>query len=160
MMKENENILRIFYQGLLEAFAITILITTLVGSSALSTISSSEGLFRLDEGLAFEGIIQLFIWSCVISSLVTVLTSDIWFSKILLLWRVAVLMLLGVVVSIAFAIVFRWFPLDSWEAWSTFLIFFVVGFGTGLTALIIKTKIEDNRYNKLLSNYKSKQRED
>jgi MFS family permease len=155
-LDENKNVIKIFIEHLSTTFIATIMVITLTGMWTVDATGVYDGLFRLSEGLAFEGIVQIFIWSCIISALVTALTSDIWFSKIMLLWRVVALMFLAVAVSVGFAIVFRWFPLDAWEAWVTFLVFFIVGFGGGLVAMVAKTKIEDRRYNKLLSEYKSK----
>ena len=66
------------------------------------------------------------------------------------------MLFLGIAVTVAFAIIFRWLPSDAWEAWMGFVSFFAVSFGIGLAAMIVKTKIEDSRYNKLLSDYKSK----
>jgi len=156
-MDEKKSASKIFIGHLSTTFIASVLAITFTGMWLVDTTREHGGLFRLSEGLAFEGILQIFVWSCIISGLVTALTSDIWFSKIMLLWRVVALMILAVAVSVGFAIMFRWLPLDaSWEAWATFLVFFIAGFGGGLVAMIAKTKIEDRRFNKLLSEYKAK----
>jgi len=158
MVDEEKNIAKLFSQHLTTTFVPAILSITLAGMLLVDEVAEHEGLFQLNGGLTFEGIIQIFIWSCIISGLITVLTSDIWFGKIMLLWRVAVLMILAVAVSVGFATWFHWFPLGAWEAWATFLAFFIAGFGGGLITMIAKTKIEDRRFNKLLSEYKSNRR--
>jgi len=158
-MDEKKSIVSIFSQNWMTTFVPAILAMTFAGLFFVDSTQEHEGLFRLSEGLAFEGIIQIFIWSCIISVLITVLTSDIWFSKIMLLWRAVVLMFLVIVVTIGFVIAFRWFPLNYWEAWAAFLGLFALGFGGGLVAMVAKTKIKDRRYNKLLSEYKSKRGE-
>ena len=158
-MAEKKSVYKIFYQNLASCFASSIMGITLAGMAFTNSETMNDGLLRLGEGLPFEGILQFFLWSCILSGLTVVLAEDIWFSKVMLLWRLAVLILLAVAVSALFAIVFRWFPLDSWETWATFLGFFTVCFGGGLTVAVVKTRIEDRRYNKLLSEYKSNQRE-
>ena len=158
-MGENKSAFKLFYLNLSSTFISSVMAIVLAGMLFVDSETVQGGLFRLDEGLAFEGIIQIFLWSCVISGLTVVLASDIWFSKIMLLWRAAVLMFLAVAVSVGFAIVFRWFPLDAWGAWATFLVFFILGFGGGLATAVAKTKMDDRRYNKLLSEYKSKRGE-
>ena len=158
-MDEKKNAFKLFYLNLSSTFTSSVMAIVLAGMLLVDSENVQGGLFRLGEGLAFEGIIQIFIWSCVISGLTVVLASDIWLGKIMLLWRAAVLMFLAVAVSVGFAIVFRWFPLDAWEAWATFLVFFIIGFGGGLAAAVAKTKIEDRCFNKLLSEYKSKRGE-
>lgn len=159
-MGEKKITAKVFCEHLAKTFVSAILAITFAGICLVDTTSEHEGLFRLGEGLAFEGIIQIFIWSCIISGLITVLISDMWLSKRMLLWRAAALTILAVAVSVGFAVVFRWFPLDAWEAWATFLIFFIVGFGGGLVTMLGKTKIEDRYYNKLLAEYKSKREGD
>ncbi|MCL2387503.1 MAG: hypothetical protein FWC89_08155 [Defluviitaleaceae bacterium] len=156
MVDEKKNVTTIFGRTVATTFTPAILAVTVAGLRLVDSAGTYDGLFQLGGGLTFEGIVQLFIWSCIISGLITVLTSDIWFSKVMLLWRVALLMFLAIAVSVGFIVVFRWFPLDIWEAWAAFLVFFIVGFGGGLITMIAKTKIEDGRYNKLLSEYKSK----
>jgi len=152
-MDEKKNAVKLFLQQSSANFVLAVMAMTLAGL-LMGSAGGEEGLFRLGEGLAFEGLIQIFLWSCIISGLMTVLTSDIWFRKIMLLWRVVALMLLAVAVSAGFVIVFRWFPIDAWEAWATFLGIFILCFGGGLVTMVAKTKIEDSRYNKLLSEYK------
>ncbi|MCL1878126.1 MAG: hypothetical protein FWF80_04645 [Defluviitaleaceae bacterium] len=156
-MNEKKSFFKSFYQNLASCFTSSIMGITLA-RMAFSEMMN-DGLFRLNEGLPFEGILQFFLWSCILSGLTVVLTEDIWFGKVMLLWRLAVLMLLAVAVSVGFAIVFRWFPTDLWYAWAAFMGFFTVGFGSGLVVAVIKTKRTDRRYNKLLSDYKSKQKE-
>ncbi|MCL2357854.1 MAG: hypothetical protein FWC70_12010 [Defluviitaleaceae bacterium] len=155
-MDEKKNIGKLFGRNLSATFVSAMMPITLAGMLFVDSEAVHEGLFQLSGGITFEGIVQIFIWSCIISGLMVALTSDIWFGKIMLLWRVAVLMLSAIVVSAGFAVAFRWFPLNVWEAWATFLVFFIAGFGGGLATLVAKTKIEDKRYNRLLSEYKFK----
>jgi len=157
-MDKEKKPVTVFCQNLATTFSPAIMAVTLAGMSRDYIVE--EGLFRLGGGLAFEGIIQLFIWSCVISALITVLTSDIWFSKIMFLWRVVALMLLSIAASVAFAVTFNWIPVGDWEAWAVFLVIFVVCFGGGLVTLVAKTKFEDIRYNKLLNDYKRRANND
>ncbi|MCL1882397.1 MAG: hypothetical protein FWF81_01410 [Defluviitaleaceae bacterium] len=158
-MDEKKSAFKLFYLNLSSTFISSVMAIVLAGMLFVDSENVQSGLFRLGEGLAYEGVIQIFLWSCVISGLTVVLTSDIWFGKIMLLWRAAVLMFLAVAVTALFVFVFRWFPLDVWEAWATFLAFFIIGFGGGLAVAVAKTKIDDRRFNKLLSEYKSKKKE-
>ena len=158
-MDERKSAFKLFCLNLSSTFISSVMAIVLAGMLLVDSENVQDGLFRLGEGLAYEGVIQIFIWSCVISGLTVILASDMWFGKIMLLWRAAVLMFLAVAVTVGFAIVFRWFPIDMWEAWATFLAFFIIGFGGGLTVAVAKTKIEDRRFNKLLSEYKSERGE-
>jgi len=155
-MDEKKSILSLFGRNVATTFTPAILAMTFAGLVVRRDAEIQEGMFALYGGLAFENIIQIFIWACVISLPITVLASDIWFKKMMLLWRVVVVTILVMAATVTFAIVFRWIPLDSWEAWFGFISVFTVSFGIGLAAMIAKAKFEGRRYNKLLSNYKSK----
>jgi len=149
--------LQYFHKSLASNFVLSIMAMTLAGLLIRVPANEVEGLFRLGYGLPFDGIIQVFIWSSIISALMTIFASDIWFSKIMLLWRMVILSILSVAVSIGFARVFNWIPIDNREAWIIFLGFFILGFGGGFATMIAKTKLDDKRYNKQLSDYKSKE---
>jgi len=117
-----------------------------------------SGLFRLgSEGLAFETIVQIFVLSVAFGILLTLFTSEIFFNKVRLLWRVAILVFLSYVMCTAFVVIFRWIPINSWEAWASYLVGFTIFYGMGTALMVIETVREDKRYEKLLSDYKKKE---
>lgn len=76
------------------------------------------------------------------------------------LWR-TVLVLLSVLISIIiFIIVFHWFPIDNLYAWIGFFICFGGGFILSTSLMVIKTKLDNKKYNELLILYKNKHRDD
>ena len=156
-MDEKKKLGSIFYQNVTTTFTPTIIAASIASWLTANAQSEPIGLIRLGrEGLAIESIAQLFAWSVVLSIFITLLTSGIFLKKIMLLWRVVALFFLGIISCITFAVVFHWFPLDEWGAWAFFLLIFSGCFGFGLFFMVAKTKIEDRRLSKLLSNYKSK----
>ncbi|MCL2226009.1 MAG: hypothetical protein FWB97_00035 [Oscillospiraceae bacterium] len=156
-MEEKKRIVNLIYQNTITSFALSILAISATGWMLGDSQIEFGGIFRLGSaGLSFQSIAQIFALSLALGVLNTLLTSDLLFRKVMLLWRMVSLLFLGVVSCIIFAIVFRWFPLNMWEAWAAFLGFFVGGFGLGSLGMIAKTKIEDKRYNKALSNHKLK----
>jgi len=160
-MDEKKSIFFQICRNTIDSFAMAIIAVSIFGWTRASEAIQGVGMLRLgSEGLAFQSIAQLFAWALVLAIMITLLTSDIFFKKVMLLWRVIALLFLGIVTSAAFAFIFRWFPLDNFEAWAGFLIFFGVGFGGGLFAMVAKVKIEDKRYSKLLSEYKSKEKQE
>jgi len=155
-MDEKKSIFSMICQYTLETFALSVIAVSISGWLTGDLVSVNEGLLRLgSEGLSFQSIAQLFAYSFTISIQIILLTTDILFKQAMLLWRVVLLLFLGTATSVAFAIIFRWIPLDLWEAWVGFLAFFIAGFGGGLVFMIVKTKIKDKHYEKLLSDYKS-----
>jgi len=157
-MDEKKSIISIFFAHLASTFMAAIIAVSIAGWVGGGNVFEGAGLLRLgNQGLAFSSIAQLFAWSIVLSAFITLLTSDVILKKTMLLWRVLLLLLLGILTSVAFAVIFRWFPLGSWEAWAGFLIPFAVGFGGGLFLMVAATKAADKQYEKLLSDYKSNQ---
>lgn len=160
-MEDKKNIrdfLKLFYQDAASTFTMAIVTMSLAGIASRNT-AGSEYVFVLRGGISFEMIIQFFLWSCIMSTLVTVLTSDIWFRQVMLIWRVAIVGVVGSAITIAFATIFSWIPLDNPTAWAFFLGFFTVGFGSGLGFLLITTKIKDKQYNQLLTEYRLNKKE-
>ena len=92
----------------------------------------------------------------VLGVFITIFTSGVVLKNLSLLVRCVILAVLSLLACVVFAIVFEWIPLHLWQAWlsfaGTFLGFFIISFG----CMIIKTKLDDKKYNQLLSSYKTK----
>lgn len=157
-MDKKKGFFSLFFTNLATVFMPTILAVSFAGSLQGEAAREHVGILRLgNEGLAFDSIAQLFAWSVVLALLITVLTSDIWLKKVLLLWRLVALLVLGVASCVGFAVGFRWFPTDAWAAWVAFIVFFALCFAGGMFGAIVITKLRDKQYNKLLSDYKKRE---
>ena len=165
-MDEKKKIGKLLFENVAATFGPSILTFSFVGW--LIGQSFTDFLFDADlifctlgisvfgrEGLAYYSIAQIFALSVILGTLSTIFVSDTVFKKVMLLWRYVIFIFLSLVVLCVFVIIFQWFPLEMWEAWVTMAILFVVLGTIGTTPMIIKTKLEDKRYEKLLSNYKS-----
>jgi len=160
MMNEEKKVFSVFFQHTIVTFAYSIIAMTITGQILANYRDTHNVLSILGhEGLTYQSIMQIFALSAVLGVLITLLTSDIILKHVMLLWRYATLLFLSTVACGLFVVIFRWFPLDLWQAWVGFILFFVTFFIIGLSAMIAKTKIEDKRYEKLLSIYKSKKGE-
>jgi MFS family permease len=158
-MDDKKNIATTLFRNITETFAISLIVMVFTGWMLSGTAFERDDVFIFGvEGLSYQSIAQIFAWSCILGTLITVLSTDIFYKKTMLLWRCAVLFVLGLATSVTFAIVFRWFPLGMWTAWAGFVGFFVIGFGAGLSIMLIITKRSDRLYEKRLSEYKAKRR--
>ncbi|MCL2353677.1 MAG: hypothetical protein FWC69_03510 [Defluviitaleaceae bacterium] len=156
-MKEDKSILGLFLGHTITTFACTVIATTMIGWIFVNFSNSQIDLSILgSEGLAYAHIAQILGLSTVLGALITLLTSDIVLKQTMLLWRCALLLFLSLVACGLFVIIFRWFPLDLWQAWLSFLLSFVVFFILGIGSMLLKTKLEDKKYKKLLSSYKER----
>ena len=161
-MDEKKSIASILWQQITTTFALAIITASIAGwVMGDATGMGNEGFFRLGSaGMAYQSIAQMFGLTTVLSILIVLLTDDRFFKKVMLLWRIVLLLFLCTVTSAAFALTFRWIPHDSWEAWTAFLGAFIGSFLLGFLAALIKTKIDDRRYERQLSNYKMKQKKE
>jgi DNA integrity scanning protein DisA with diadenylate cyclase activity len=100
---------------------------------------------------------QLFIFSLTPSGIKIWLSSEFFAKRLMLLWRMALMFLLSFIASVLFSVLFRWFPLGDIQAWLSFIISLSVCFALGIFFVVLKTRLEDKNYNKLLSDYKAKQ---
>jgi len=144
-MDEKKNIVSTLLQNIATTFACAI-----IGSSVIIWFLSE------DQGLYFPIIAQLLAFCIIVSIMEIVITSDLLFKNMLLLWRYILLLFLTLVTCGIFVIVFDWFSIDNWVAWTGLMTTLTVFFVIGTVPMIVKTKLEDRRYHKLLSDYKSK----
>ena len=157
-MEEQRGFIKILSQQTVITFAYALIAISVTGWIAGDAVKEYSGLFSLGSvGLSYQSIMQIFILSVIISFIVALLCSDIVFRKTMLLWRYILIWFLSLISSGVFAAVFRWLPLDSWGGWVILGISLTVFFIIGAFGMIAKTKLEEKRYNKLLSDYKAKQ---
>ena len=156
-MEEQKGFAQIFMQITIITFAYAIIAISLTGWFFGEEAQERSELFALgNAGLSFQSIMQIFILSVIIGLISAMLISDIIFKKAMLLWRYIFIWFSCLVASGIFAAVFRWLPLDFLEGWVGFIICHTVLFLIGAFGFVIKAKIEEKRYNKLLSEYRIK----
>jgi len=157
-MSEKKSIMGIFWGHFTSMFIAAIIAVSIAGWLNSGNEAATSGLLQLGrEGLAFSSIAQLLGWSLVLSILTTLLTSDVILKKVMLLWRAVALIILGIISTVIFAVIFQWIPNNEWMAWVAFLIFFTVPFGGGLLGMVAATKAADKHYNQRLNDYRSNQ---
>ena len=160
-MEEKKSIFSLLWHQITTTFALSIIVISITGWALGDAQMEHAGLFRLGSaGLAFQSIAQVFALSIVFSVIVTLLSGDIFFKRIMLLWRVVLTLFLCMVTGVAFALIFSWIPAGMWEAWAAFLGSFILSFLIAFFAAWIKTKLEDRRYEKQLSDYKMRQKQE
>lgn len=160
-MDEQKSLSKEFFQNIIKTFAYSVIAISIVGLLIGDAAKEFSNLFSFgSEGLSYPALLQIFICSVVIGCLRTLLLSDLIFKKMMLLWRYVLLLLLTFISTGFLVVLFRWFPVDLWEAWVGFIIAVIACFVIAASCMIIKTKLEDIKYDRLLSNYKAKQNEE
>lgn len=155
-MDERANGYGGFFMNVITTFAYSIIAIFVIGAIIGDLGKEAGGLFSLGrEGLSYRSIFQVFICSIVIGSLRTLVLSDLVLKKMLFLWRLILLLLLALVGVSFLSVIFRWFPVEEWEAWIAFMLTFTACFIISSAVMITKTRMDDKKYIKLLSEYKA-----
>lgn len=160
-MEENKNLMVEFVKIVLITFAIAVIAVSIGGWFAGDGTKEVGGLLKLGhDGLAYSSILQIFIFSFIQGIINILLLSNVLFKKMMLLWRLVLMFLLSLITAMLLCVLFNWIPNGDRLAWISFIILFSFGFIIGTSAMIIKTKLEDRKYGKLLFDYKAKQKKE
>lgn len=156
-MDENKSLISIFINQVLVVFSMSIIAISIVGWFMGDINKGVEGLLSLgSHGLSYASLMQMLIFSIVQGVFTVIISSNLFIKKMMLLWRVALIFVASVISAVAFAILFHWFPTENSEAWKWFIISMTICFIIAFVFTLIKLKLENKKYNKLLSNYKIK----
>ena len=160
-MKENKKLWIEFIRHVLIVFFMSNLAIMIVGLFIGNAQKGSGGLYNLgNEGLSIYSRIQILIFSLAIGGCRVLLLSNLIIKKMMLLWRITLMLFCSFVTAIVCAVVFQWFPIESGAAWISFILSMSTCFIIIVATMIIKTKLVDRRYNKQLSAYKEKQKKE
>lgn len=94
------------------------------------------------------------IGSLFIAVCVELICSGFFFSNIKYIWRIIILCLINTLVFAAIALIFNWFPLNNLQALGSFFLFVTIINIFWGGSIVIKTKLQDRKDNKLLKQYK------
>ena len=156
-MDEKKSIFKEFLQLTCAAFTGAVLFMSVIGWFVGNLAEGTTTIFAMgDAGLAYQTIFQILAFS-IINSGISLLFTLIFKNK-MLLWALISTLFTCLAVSSIMVAVFGWIPFDSWEAWLWFFTSFVVIFSVIAVVLVVKTLLEDKKYEKLLSDYKAKQK--
>jgi hypothetical protein len=156
-MDEKKSITNEFMRYVTTTFTYTVLSVSMLGFFIGDTLQENTIMSAFGyEGLSHRTIFQLILLSVINSGLSLII--DRIFKKQMLLWRIIITMPICLVATGIMIAGFRWLPLDSWTPWIVLAAVFTGIYVLTSSILIIKTKLADKKYEKLLSDYKIKQK--
>lgn len=157
-MNGSKSVVVEFFKQVLITFAAAVIAVSIVGWFVGDTTKEVGGLLSLGrDGLSYSSLFQIFIFSLTSAGIKILLFSNFLAKRMLLLWRTSLMFLSSFIAAVLLSVLFRWFPIGSWQAWLGFFISITVCFAIGILFMAIKTKLEDQKYSKLLSDYRAKQ---
>jgi len=113
-------------------------------------------LFAFNSGLQYSTILQAAGFSLIIALFSVLLFSEHIQMKINFLFRGFLLLLVTLVTTSIFAIIFNWFPSANIQGWIGFALCTTVCFAVSFALTALKLKLEGKKYTKLLAGYKKR----
>jgi hypothetical protein len=151
-----------FFARVLLTFALTLIAVSIAGTiigAYFAEAAELSSLFRLGSlGLSYATVAQLFLYAVLITGLRWLIFSCPVFGGMMVLWKTA-LWLLGVFLTgAAFCAAFAWIPVAMWQAWIGFVLSTGICLSLCVAGMALKTKLETKKFEKLLSDYKERRR--
>lgn len=121
-------------------------------------ISKLSELFVLcGQGITFKALAELLFMAVVISLMRYLWFSDKFFKNMMMFHRITFMLISVFVLSATFSAVFRWFPFNMWQAWTGFIISFVISTLISYGAMLLRSKMESRKYQQVFNEYKNKE---
>ncbi len=157
-MQENQTGFFPFFTRFLVIFGVNVMIVAVVGVFGGEASMPYSTMFKLGGvGITYETLLQLCIADLLIALLNDLFLSDKIFKNMIFILRMILMMLSIVMVMAIFIIKFKWFPADFVPGWIGFIAAFSICFLASVVVSVIKTKVDNKKYNELLERYKEKQ---
>jgi magnesium-transporting ATPase (P-type) len=146
-----------FLGEVLVIFSVTILFVSIIGSIWGDEIQNYSTMFLLGKkGISYITLLQFFIVSFLITLVKSFFISERYLKKRTTLQRI-ILMLFSIVLIMVVSISgFGWFPINSLSGWIGFILSFGGCFACGTMIKIVRLEQENEKYEKLLLEYKKK----
>ena len=104
-------------------------------------------------------LILLAIGAFIMAFCVELVCSELFFPHIKYIWRLVIICFIDTVLFTVIALVFKWFPADNIYAWFNLFLYVTIINFFWCSTIIIKTKLQDRKDNKLLAKYKNLHKE-
>jgi len=154
-MDEQTNIVKEFFRLTMISFCVAILVMSLFGWIRGGATPDAAMTFGMGvDGLSYQTIFKVLLLAAVNTGISLCINVTKIFAKMMLLWKMALVMFSCLVATSVLAAAFRWIQRDSITAWLWFVLTFSASFVLAAAVTIIKVKRDEKKYNDLLSNYK------
>jgi hypothetical protein len=114
-----------------------------------------SSLFAPGEGLQYSTILQIAGFALIIAFFSALLFFEQLQTGIRFLFRGFLLLLVTLVTTSIFALIFNWFPANDIRAWLGFVLCTIGCFAVSFALTLLKLKLEGKKYTKLLEDYKA-----
>lgn len=160
-MEKKGNIFFQFLNQVLIIFSIDTLILMILAALVGEEAKGLSTIYQLgNKGLASTTLAQFLLSSVTIVLIRNLFLSVNLFKKLCTLMRTILMVICILLSHILYIILFGWFSLDNHVAWISFFALFAGGFSLGLLIMVLKLKLDNRQYDRLLSQYKEMHEEE
>lgn len=154
-MEEQRGMIKAFFRLVMITFAVTILAMSLYGLIFGDAAQESSMAFELgSDGLSYQTILKVLLLAVANSGISIFIAITKLFEKFMHLWKMIFTMFSCLTVTGIMIAAFRWIQYDSLLSWLWFIAIFVVSFLLASVVITIKIRLDEKKYNDLLSSYK------
>jgi len=150
-------------RSFLTIFTMTILAMVFAGlliSRYVPEAQDISTLFALKgAGLPYSGILQIAGLAFILAVFCVLITSDRFLVKMRFLLRFFLFLLAVFFTTSIFALIFKWFPVDNALAWISYILSSIICFAVSSIITLLKFKLQDKKYNRLLQNFKDRRKD-
>lgn len=154
--KENTNILSSTTNIFTLSLIIMVIFNLLFRKDAAEISKYSELFAFCDQGLSFKALAELLVTAFFISLVRYFWFSDRFFKDIMMFHRVTFLLISVLVLATIASILFNWFPIHMWEAWTGFIVSFALSTAVSFGLMLIRSKVESKKYQNMFDEYKKR----
>ncbi len=155
-MEDNKTIFNYIGQ-VFATYGIIIFIFIILGITTGDGASECSSLFEFgNQGFSIATLLQLFIFSTIVSVSQIAFHTDRWIKNMSLFFRNVLFFGVIVLTIVIFIIIFEWFPINSIKAWGSFILSFGTCTAIGVTFSILKEKAENKKMEQALNRFKDK----
>lgn len=155
-MEDNRTLFRYIGQWF-STYGTIVTIFLILGMVIGEQANGSSSLFALgNQGLSIQTLVQLLLFSLIITVTQIAFLTDKWIKNMPLLIRNIMFFGIIIVAIVIFVVVFAWFPIDEIKAWIGFGLFFAVCTAISVTASRQREKCENRKMEQALNNFKGK----
>jgi MFS family permease len=110
-------------------------------------------------GLPYSAILQIAGLAFILAFFCVLITSDRFLVKMRFLLRFLLFLFATFFTTSIFAVIFKWFPADNALAWISFALSTITCFVIASGITLLNFKLQDKKYNRLLTNFKERHKD-
>jgi hypothetical protein len=159
--KDGVPLLAWYFSLVKNIFVLSIASVTIAGLAAgmyMPALPRESSLFNFgSQGIAYRTVLQIGVFSIIIGAFYALLLSDRFIKKMALYWRITLLHIATIIVISIFWLICKWGP---WIKTIPGLIVFYISCVAAGSLMILKVRLNDRKYNRLLSSYKERRKKE